>query len=311
MSVLFDSFTMAVAAGAIRAGTPVLYAALGEILTERSGVLNLGLEGIMLVGALTGVVVSYHTGSSSLGILAALVSGAMLGLCHAVLCIKFRANQMVSGIAVTIFGSGLSAFIGIPFVGKRIIALGPITVPLLGSLPIVGPVFFSHDILVYGTYILVPLLAIVLYRTRFGLALQATGEDPHAAASAGVRVEFVRYVATTLGAALAGVGGCYLSLVYAQGWIENMTAGRGLVAVGLVIFSAWDPWKAVIGAYLFGGATSLQLRLQAVGSNVSPYLLGMAPYLLVIVVLVIATTQMRQKRAGIPSALGLPYVRQM
>jgi simple sugar transport system permease protein len=311
MNGLVDTFAIAVGAGAIRSGTPVLYAALGEILTERSGILNLGLEGIMLVGAWTSVAVSFHTGSPALGVAAAMIAGALLGLLHAILCIQFRANQVASGIAITIFGTGLSAFVGIRYVGEGISALAPVRVPLLGDLPIIGQLLFSHDVLVYGTYLLVPLMAALLYWTRFGLAVQAVGEDPQAAATAGVRVEFVRYVATTSGAALAGLGGAYLSLVYAQGWIENITAGRGLIAVGLVIFAAWDPWKAVLGAYLFGGATSLQLRLQAFGSNVSPYLLGMVPYLLVIAVLVIATVRLRQKRAGVPSALGLPYVRQI
>jgi general nucleoside transport system permease protein len=305
------SFAILVAAGAIRSGTPVLYAALGEVLTERSGILNLGLEGIMLVSALTGVAVSLHTESLVLAITASLIAGALLGLLHAVLCIKFRVNQVASGIAITIFGTGLSAFLGIPYVGKKITALAPVKVPWLSDIPVVGPMLFSHDVLVYGTYLLVPLIAILLYRTRFGLVVQAIGEDPQAAATAGVRVEFVRYVATTGGAALAGLGGTYLSLVYAQGWVENIAAGRGLIAVGLVIFAGWDPWKAVLGAYLFGGATSLQLRLQAAGSDVSPYLLGMVPYLLVIVVLIVATIKLKKKQAGVPSALGQPYVRQV
>lgn len=311
MSDAIDVFMIAVSAGAIRSGTPVLYAALGEILTERSGILNLGLEGIMLVGACSSVAVSFHTGSPALGVVAALMVGALLGLLHAVLCIRFRANQVASGIAITIFGAGLSAFIGIPYVGKKIAALAPTKVPLLSDVPVVGQVLFSHDVLVYGTYLLVPVMAILLYRTRFGLAVQSVGEDPPAAAAAGVRVEFVRYVATTVGSMLAGLGGAYLSLVYAQGWVENITAGRGMIAVGLVIFSAWNPLMAVLGAYLFGGATSFQLRLQAAGSDVSPYLLGMVPYLLVIVVLVIATIRLRERRAGIPSALGLPYIRQI
>jgi general nucleoside transport system permease protein len=311
MSETSEFFLIAVAAGAIRSGTPVLYAALGEILTQKSGILNLGLEGIMLVGALVSVIVSYHTGSPVLGVGAALISGAVLGLLHAVLCIRYRASQVAVGIAITIFGTGLSAYAGISYVGKKISALAPVKIPLLSNIPIAGEVFFSHDMLVYGTYLVVPAMAVLLYRTRFGLFVQAVGENPHAAAASGIRVESVRYISTAIGASLAGVGGAYLSLVYAQGWVENMTVGRGLVAVGLVIFSAWNPWRAVLGAYLFGGATSLQLRLQAAGSDVSPYLMGMVPYILVITVLTLATIHLKKKRSGIPSALGKPYISQL
>lgn len=311
MSAELEVFAIAVAAGAIRSGTPVLYAALGEVLTERSGILNVGLEGIMLVGALTSVVVSYHTGSPTLAIFAAVICGGVMGLLHAVLCIHFRANQMASGIALTIFGSGLTAYLGIPYVGRKITSLGQVPVPLLADIPIIGTVFFSHDLLVYGTYLLVPLTAILLYRTRFGLAIRAAGEDPQAAASSGVRVERARYISTVLGASLAAVGGAYLALVYSQGWIEELTKGRGLIAVGLVIFAAWDPWKAMLGAYLFGGAISLQLRLQAAGVRMSPYLLDMVPYLLVLVVLVVTTVRLKNTQAGIPTALGKPFVPQL
>jgi simple sugar transport system permease protein len=310
MNPVPESFFVAVAAGMIRSATPVLYATLGEIITERSGILNVGLEGIMLVGACTSVIVTFQTGNAVLGLVAALVSGGVLGLFHAFMSIYFKANQVATGIAMTIFGAGLSAFLGASYVGKQIQNIGPCKVPVLGDLPIVGPIFFSHDVLVYGTYILVPVLAVFLYRTRWGLSLRAVGESPNSAAAAGINVEVVRYVATICGAALAGLGGAYLSLVYAQGWTENITAGRGWIAVGLVLFALWDPWRAVLGAYLFGGAISLQLRLQAAGSDISPYLLGMVPYILVIIVLTIGTARQKKAPLGAPSALGLPYVQQ-
>lgn len=310
MTDVADSFLVAVAAGMVRSATPVLYATLGEIITERSGVLNVGLEGIMLVGACTSVMVTFQTGNAAAGVLSALAAGAVLGLFHALMSIYFKANQVATGIAMTIFGAGLSAFLGASYVGKQIQNIGPYKVPMLSDIPVVGPIFFSHDVLVYGTYLLVPALAFLLYRTKWGLSLRAVGEAPVSAAAAGVKVEMVRYLATICGAALAGLGGAYLSLVYAQGWTENITAGRGWIAVGLVLFALWDPWRAVLGAYLFGGAISLQLRLQAAGSDISPYLLGMVPYVLVILVLSIGTARQKKAPLGAPSALGLPYVPQ-
>jgi len=310
MNAVPESFFVAVAAGMIRSATPVLYATLGEIVTERSGILNVGLEGIMLVGACISVMVTFQTHNAAIGILAALASGALLGLFHALMSIYFRANQVATGIAMTIFGTGLSAFLGASYVGKQIQNIGPYKIPVLGDIPILGPIFFSHDVLVYGTYVLVPVLAVLIYKTRWGLSLRAVGESPQSAAAAGIKVERMRYIATICGAALAGLGGAYLSLVYAQGWTENITAGRGWIAVGLVLFALWDPWKAVLGAYLFGGAISLQLRLQAAGSDISPYLLGMVPYLLVIIVLSISTARQKKALIGAPTALGLPYIPQ-
>ncbi len=311
MSIVTGEFLIAVAAGMVRSATPVLYATLGEIITERSGILNVGLEGIMLVGAFTGVAVTYNTHSVGLGLMAAMVAGLLLGLFHAWLSIYFKANQVGVGIAMTIFGTGLSAYLGMDYVGKQINTLGACKLPILSELPVIGPIFFSHDVLVYITYLLVPLLAFVIYHTRIGLTLRAVGEEPRSAAAAGVKVELTRYVATACGAALAGLGGAYLSLAYAQGWSENITAGRGWIAVGLVLFASWSPFRALLGAYLFGGAISLQLRLQAAGLDVSPYLLGMLPYVLVILVLTISTARRKNMPASVPTALGLPYTPQV
>ncbi|MBY0360246.1 MAG: ABC transporter permease [Candidatus Obscuribacterales bacterium] len=305
------AFITAVAAGMVRSGTPVLLAAVGECLTERSGILNLGMEGIMLAGALTAVIVSYLTGNIFFAIIAALAIGALIGLLHAFLCLYFHVNQVATGIAVTILLSGITAFCGIDYVGKSIHSISAYKVPWLSELPFFGSVFFNQDILVYLSYAIVPLTYFLINGTRFGLSLKAVGEEPRAAAAAGVSVFRTRCIATALGAMLAALGGAYLSLVYAQGWTENITAGRGWIAVGLVMFASWNPWKAVLGAYLFGLAISLQLRLQAAGADVSPYLLGMAPYLLVI--LVLAVSKLRQKKipAAGPTALSIPYLPQV
>ena len=311
MSIITGEFLIAVAAGMIRSATPVLYATLGEIITERSGILNVGLEGIMLIGAFTSVAVTYNTQSVVLGLLAAALAGLLLGLFHALLCIRFHANQVGAGIAMTIFGMGLSAYLGMDYVGKQINTLGTCKIPFLSNLPVFGPIFFSHDILVYLTYLLVPFLAFIINKTRLGLTLRAVGEEPRAAAAAGIKVEQARYIATAIGASLAGLGGAYLSLAYAQGWSENITAGRGWIAVGLVLFASWNSFRALLGAYLFGGAISLQLRLQAAGLDVSPYLLGMLPYVLVILVLSISTARRRNMPTGAPTALAQPYAAQI
>ena len=303
-------FYVAVAAGMIRGATPVLLAAVGECLTERAGVLNLGLEGIMLAGALSAVVVSYSTHSAALGILAAMLVGVVVGLVHGVICIRFHANQVAAGIALTILLNGLTAFFGANFVGKTISSLSSVKIAGLSDIPIAGAIFFNQDPLVYLCYALVPAAYWLINQTRFGLSLKAVGEDPRSAAAAGIDVMLVRYLCTMLGASLAALGGAYLSLVYAQGWTENITAGRGWIALGLVMFATWNPWKTLIGAYLFGLAVSLQLRLQAAGSDISPYLLGMLPYLIVITAMALSSIMARRKFKSCPIALGIPYIEQ-
>ncbi len=303
-------FFVAVASGMIRCATPVLLASVGECLTQRSGVMNLGLEGIMLAGALVAVVVSYFTQNVLLAILAAVLVGLVIGFIHGVLCIKLQANQVAAGIAMTILLGGITAFFGANFVGKSIATISPVKIPLLVDIPIVGTIFFNQDSLVYLCYFIVPIVYWLINGTSFGLSLRAVGEDPRAAAAAGINVPRVRYLCTMLGASLAALGGAYLSLVYAQGWVENITAGRGWIAVGLVMFAAWNPWKALIGAYLFGLAISLQLRLQAAGSDVSPYLLGMLPYFLVISAMTLSAIIARKKSQSYPAALGIPYAEQ-
>ena len=303
-------FAIAVAAGMVRSATPVLLASIGECITERSGILNLGQEGIMLAGALTAVAVSYSTHNPLLAIAAAMFVGSLVGLLHAFICIRFQANQVATGIAFTILLSGVTAFFGADFVGKPIQSVSTLEIPFLHLIPWLGAVFFDQDPLVWACYFLVPYTYWLINGTRFGLSLRAAGEDPRAAAAAGINVKRVRYLSTMFGASLTALGGAYLSLVYAQGWIESITAGRGWIAVGLVMFAAWNPYRAMLGAYLFGLALSLQLRLQAAGSDVSPYLLGMLPYVLVISVLAISASIGRNKRKNAPTALGIPYAQQ-
>ena len=303
-------FSSAVAAGMIRGATPVLLAAVGECVTERAGVLNLGLEGIMLAGALSAVVVSYSTNSAILGIAAAMLVGVVIGLVYGIITIKFHANQVAAGIALTILLSGITAFFGAEFVGKTISSLSAVKVPGLSDIPVAGAILFNQDPLVYLCYAVVPAAYWLLNQTRFGLAVRAVGEDPRSAAASGVNVKLTRYLCTMLGSSLAALGGAYLSLVYAQGWTENITAGRGWIAVGLVMFAMWNPWKALIGAYLFGLAVSLQLRLQAAGSDVSPYLLGMLPYLIVITAMAMSAVMIRRKPESCPTALRIPYTEQ-
>lgn len=302
----------------IQAGTSLVFATVGEILTERSGILNLGLEGIMIMGAVTAFAGAYHSGSLLVGLLIAALVGVLLASIHAVLTITFRADQVVSGLALTLFGSGLASFLGQrlgpggkPLVGE----VGPkfikTAVPLLSEIPYLGEALFKQDPMVYGMYLLVPLAAYYLYKTRPGLHLRAVGENPATADAMGINVARTRYLYTILGGVLIALGGAHLALAYTPGWTENLTGGRGWIAIALVIFATWDPWRAVAGAILFGGVNAIQFRLQAAGTTLPAAFLGMLPYLFTIVVLVIITWwEAFRKRVGAPAALGMPYVRE-
>jgi simple sugar transport system permease protein len=309
---------ISIVAVAIRAGTSLVYATIGEIYTERSGVLNLGLEGMMLMAAVTGFAAAYHTGNPWAGVAAAMLVGAALSVLHAFLTVTLRADQVVSGLALTIFATGLASFLGQrlgpngqPLVGQ----IGPrferLPIPYLSDLPVVGRALFQQDILVYLMYVLVPIAAFYLYRTRAGLHLRAVGENPHTADAKGISVPRVRYLYTIAGGALVGLGAAHLSLSYTPGWTENLTGGRGWIAIALVIFAMWDPWRAVLGALLFGAINAIQFRLQAMGTNIPAAFLGMLPYIFTIAVLVFITWfESARKRVGAPAALGIPYVRE-
>jgi len=302
---------ISVLAAAISAGTAILFACLGEVMCERAGVLNLGVEGMMLMGALAGFAVVYWTANPWLGALAALIVGGLLSLIHALLTITLNANQVVSGLALTLFGSGLSAFLGQRMVGLPApAAFRNVAVPLLSDIPALGPIFFRQDPLTYLSFALVPLLWFWIYRTRPGLYLRAVGESPATVDAMGLSVTRLRYLYVFVGGMLAGLGGAAISLASNPGWTENMTAGRGWIAIALVIFATWNPLRAALGAYLFGGVEALQFRLQSAGTTISPFFLSMLPYIFTIIVLVLATRETVRRRVGAPAALGLPYVRE-
>jgi len=302
---------VAICLAAIASGTSILLPALGEALTERSGVQNLGVEGMMLMGALFGYIVDIETENIWLAFAAASVAAMSLALVHAFLSVTLRANQIVSGLAVTLFGSGLTAFIGKPFVGAQApVTLSRIPIPGLSQIPVLGTILFTQDPVVYVSFILVPVMWYFIYRTRPGLNLRAIGESPATADAMGVGVASRRYLYTLVGGALAGLGGAYLSLGYTSTWVEGMTAGRGWIAVGLVVFGTWDPVRVMTGAYLFGFVDGFQLRAQGLGSTVPSFFLNMLPYLFTVLVVSLSSGERLQRRLGIPRALGLPYWRE-
>jgi ABC-type uncharacterized transport system permease subunit len=303
--------TVSILAAAVSSGTAILLAAVGEILAERAGVLNLGVEGMMMTGALSGFAAAAATGSPWLGLLAGCLAGALLSLIHAFLTVTLMANQHVSGLALTILGLGASGFFGRSLVGHPAPFFRPLPVPILGDLPVAGRVLFRHDAIVYLSFALVFLAWFFIERTRPGLSLRAAGENPLAAEAMGVKVAAVRYAAVAAGGLLAGAGGAYLSLAYNRMWVQNLTAGQGWIALALVIFSLWNPLRAALGAYLFGGIMALQLRLQAMGTVIPVQFLLMQPYLVTILVLVVISV--RERRTGIvqaPAALGRPFFRE-
>lgn len=305
------TFLTSVLAAAIPAGTAILYACLGELLCERAGVLNLGVEGMMLMGALGGAAVTIWTGNVWVGVIGALAVGGAMACIHALLSISLQANQVVSGLALTLFGTGLSSYLGRDLVGDPLPDdFRRLAIPLLSDIPRVGSILFNQNALVYISYALVPALWFFVFRTRQGLNLRAIGERPEAADAMGVDVAKLRYLYVVAGGALAGAGGAAISLGTNPGWSDNMTSGRGWIAVALVIFAGWNPLRAAMGAYLFGGVEAGQFRLQGAGVGISPFFLAMLPYLFTILVLVLATGERARRRIGGPAALGRPYVRE-
>jgi simple sugar transport system permease protein len=306
-----NSFLIIICTTAVTAGTPILFAALGEIIAEKSGNLNLGVEGMMLVGAVIGFMVNASAVNPWLGVLAAMCAGGATAAIHAFLTVSLRANQVVSGLALTMFGTGLSGFLGKSMVGIPAPAtFKAFSVPILSQIPFIGPIFFRQDALVYLSYLLVIVLALLLYKTRVGLNLRAVGENPAAADAVGINVFLIRYLAVIFGGMMAGLGGAYLSLAYAPSWLENMTAGRGWIAVALVIFATWNPAKALLGSYIFGGVDALGFRIQTRGIDISPFFLQMLPYACTILVLILITRETKTHRISPPGALSLPYDRE-
>lgn len=297
---------------AIVAGTPLLLATLGEILCEKAGNLNLGVEGMMLMGAVMGFVTGYTTKSPALALIVAMIAGALGGLIFAILTVSLRANQVVTGLTLTIFGTGISSLLGQKVVGQSLpesikMFFAPVKIPVLGHIPFIGPIIFNQDMFVYLSYIITIAIGIYLYKTSAGLNLKAVGENPAAADAVSINVNLYKYINILLGGALAGLGGAYLSLVHVPTWQENITAGRGWIAVALVIFAAWNPYKAVLGSYLFGGLDIIGFRVKS--TFISPYFLGMLPYLVTIIILIFISVK-KSKKNSPPEALGVAYFRE-
>jgi simple sugar transport system permease protein len=307
-----ESAIVFIATITISSSMAVLYATIGEIFAERSGILNLGVEGMMLVGALTAFATVDSIHSLWAGVLAAMLVGGIFAMIHGFFSITLRVNQVVSGLALTLFGIGLTNFLGRPLIGKVSLKLEPFGFFPLDRIPVIGKVMFTQNALVYPAYILIPLAYLFLYRTRYGLQLRAIGENPSAADTVGINVLGLRYLYTFVGGAFAGLGGAYLSLAYTPGWKEQMTGGQGWIAIALVIFAMWDPLKAVAGALLFGFINAFQFYCQAAGITLIPsYILRMLPYLATIGVLIMITRwEAAKKRVGAPGALGIPFERE-
>jgi simple sugar transport system permease protein len=288
----------------ISASTPLLLAALGELVTEKAGVLNLGIEGMMLAGAITGFAVAIGTGSWVLAVLAAALAGALLAFLFGLLTLTLLANQVATGLALTIFGIGVSALAGVEFVGTPYAGLPRLNIPGLSDLPVLGELLFAHDFLIYLSFFMVFAVAWFLTRTKAGLVLRAVGENHEAAHSIGYNVVRIRYLAVLFGGVMAGLGGGFLSLSYTPMWAENMTAGRGWIALALVVFATWKPGRALLGAYIFGGVTILQLHAQGIGVEIPSQVLSMLPYLATILVMVLISMDSSRIRQNAPACLG-------
>jgi simple sugar transport system permease protein len=296
-------------------GTPIVFATVGEILSERSGVLNIGIEGIMLVGAICGYWGAQATHIVWVGIAAGAAAGGVLALVFAVGAVSLRVDQIVLGLALTIFGGGLSSFIGTagrhPLVGRRAqTSLHNLFGNRLADLPVVGPILFGHDLLVYASWAVVACASVYLFRTHRGLALRAVGDDPAAADSMGIRVATVRYVHVVLGGIGAGVGGAYVSLALIPTWVDGLTAGLGWLSIALVVVSAWRPGRVLIAAYAFGAISRLAFVLQVHGIKVPAEFLGALPYVLAIVALILISTSKRRRATEAPVYLTRPFVRE-
>jgi len=303
-------FFIQILIAAVAMGTPLLFATLGGVISERAGVINLGMEGLMLVGALVAFVVMLNTGNYFYAVAAAAIASGIVSMIHGVVCLMLRASQIASGLALTFFGTGLSGFFGDKLTGTTIEPLIRIPIPGLNAIPVLGPVLFNQDILVYFSYFCVVLLWWMLFKTRLGLNIRSVGEAPEVCDSLGLSVLGYRFFAVVGGGMLIGIGGAYFPLALTPFWVDGITAGRGWIAVALVIFAFWDPLKALGGAYLFGLALALELRLQILGIDMSPYFLKMLPYVLTILVLTLVT--IRNNRRGIqvmPAALGKVFFR--
>ncbi len=302
-SAIFVSVMLSI----VSAATPLLLAATGELVAEKSGVLNLGVEGMMLVGAVIGFAVTLTTGEATLGVLAAALGGIAMALIFAFLSLSLLANQVASGLALTIFGIGLSALVGADFVGRPVAALAKLHLPVVSDLPILGPILFGQDGLVYFSFAALFGTVWFLYRSHAGLILRAIGDSPDAAHAIGYPVIAIRYAAIAFGGAMSGLAGAYLSLAYTPMWAEDMSAGRGWIALALVVFATWRPWRLLFGAYLFGAIGILQVHVQTWGLGIPAQWVSMLPYLVTVIALVLISRDSSRIRLNAPASLGRPF----
>ncbi|CTQ64445.1 MAG: ABC transporter permease [Labrenzia sp.] len=292
----------------ITAATPLLIAAIGELVVERSGVLNLGVEGMMIMGAVIGFAVANQTGSGTLGVVGAIAAGMAMSALFGFLVLVLVANQVATGLALTILGLGLSGMIGEAYIGVPGLRIPELYIPILSDIPFIGPVFFQQDAIVYIGFALVIGVAYFLFRTRAGLILRSVGDNHGSAHALGYSVLKIRFMAVLFGGACAGLAGAYMSLAYTPQWVENMTAGRGWIALALVVFASWLPFRVIIGAYLFGAVSVLNLHAQAIGLGVPSQFLSSLPYLATIGVLVLISANRRLTLVNTPACLGKPFV---
>ena len=296
-------------AGTLAAATPLVFAGLGELVVERTGVINLGVEGMMLVGAIAGFAAAAETGyGAAAGLPAGALAGAATAMIFAFFALSLAANQAACGLALTIFGIGLSAFIGQNYISYSLPGLKPFALPLLADIPLLGPAFFDQDPVVYLSLIAYAAVAWTLARTRLGLLLKAVGESPESAHAIGYPVILIRFGAVAFGGAMAGIAGAYLSTVYTPLWVQNMSAGRGWIAVALVVFATWKPTRLLFGAYLFGFVTILQFHAQGLGIMLPVQFLAALPYLATIVVLVVISRDRRLLQNNLPASLGKSFL---
>ena len=301
-----NEFALLIAA-ALLAGTPLALAGLGLLINERAGVLNLGAEGMMLVAAVSGFATALLTGSDLLAFVAGAVAGAVLAAGFGWLVIWLNTNQYATGLALSLFGYGFSAFVGVAYVGKKLADRTAFEVPGLAELPFVGPALFKQHPMVYGAIVITLALVWFLYRSRAGLVLRAIGESPESAHALGYKVRWIRLAAVVFGGALCGLAGAFLSVVYAPLWVEGLSAGRGWIALALTTFATWRPIRVLLGAYLFGGVTMLQFHLQGEGVQIASQLLAMLPYLATIVVLALISRNAAFIRINMPASLGKTF----
>ena len=305
------SVVTAIIASAIRSSASVIYASVGESISQRSGVMNLGLEGVMLIGAVAGYITATNTNSLVLALLAALLAGFAAGLLFAFVTVTLRANQSVCGIAMVMFGTGMSGMLG-----KNINQIATfsyftkIPIPGLSKIPLLGPIFFQQDAMIYILYILIPAATWFIYCTRSGMVLRALGENPAALDAMGVNVFLKRYLYVMLGSGIVALGGAYITLAYTPSWFDGITAGRGWIATAIVVFAAWNPARAAAGAILFGAIEVISLRMQSAGIPVPSYFLSMLPYIATVVVLIFSTGNFLKRKTSTPAAIGVPYDRE-